>query len=220
MINLHPTATQLQSFAQGVCSPGVALMVSAHVDMCEKCQQQLCLFLDEIGSREIDNASIDMSIEYDTMLSDILRLPEAEARRGIFVEPTLELDGKRFHVPRALQRYVAKTGNWSRLLGNLWQAPVNLGDGTKANFIFMEEGGSVPEHTHKGEELTLVIDGQFSDGIGRYDAGDFIALDGTHKHTPKADTSDGCLVFSIVDKPLHFTSGVARLLNPFSHLFF
>jgi putative transcriptional regulator len=28
------------------------------------------------------------------------------------------------------------------------------------------------------------------------------------------------LVFTIVDQPLHFTAGIARLLNPFSHLFF
>ncbi|MEC7469201.1 MAG: anti-sigma factor, partial [Pseudomonadota bacterium] len=37
---------------------------------------------------------------------------------------------------------------------------------------------------------------------------------------PRSDAPEGCLVFSVVDQPLHFTSGLARLLNPFSHLFF
>lgn len=84
----------------------------------------------------------------------------------------------------------------------------------------MEKGGRVPEHTHRGSELTLVLDGEFSDGVRDYDTGDFILLDNSHKHTPHSEAAEGCLVFSVVDKPLHFTSGLARLLNPFSQLFF
>ena len=119
-----------------------------------------------------------------------------------------------------MHRYIDKTGNWSSLVGKLWQAPVDLGNQGVANFIFMGSGGSVPEHTHRGTEYTLVIDGEFSDGLANYDTGDFIFMDGNKTHTPKSDTKEGCLVFSIVDQPLHFTSGLARLLNPFSHLFF
>lgn len=133
---------------------------------------------------------------------------------------TIELDGRTFKLPRTLQRYVTKTGNWSSLVGKLWQAPVDLGNQGVANFIFMGQGGSVPEHTHRGTEYTLVIDGEFSDGLNSYDTGDFIYMDGDKTHTPRADAKEGCLVFSIVDQPLHFTSGLARLLNPFSHLFF
>ncbi|HAB78772.1 MAG TPA: anti-sigma factor, partial [Glaciecola sp.] len=98
--------------------------------------------------------------------------------------------------------------------------PVDLGDAGMANFIYMEKGGRVPEHTHKGTELTLVVDGEFSDGLADYDSGDFIIMDNEHIHSPHSNSVEGCLVFSIVDKPLHFTSGIARLLNPFSHLFF
>ena len=133
---------------------------------------------------------------------------------------SIELDGRVFNLPKTLHRYIEKTGNWSGLVGKLWQAPVDLGNQGVANFIFMGSGGSVPEHTHRGTEFTLVIDGEFSDGLSHYDTGDFIYMDGEKTHTPKAEGNVGCLVFSIVDQPLHFTSGLARLLNPFSHLFF
>ncbi len=133
---------------------------------------------------------------------------------------SIELDGRVFALPKTLHRYIEKTGNWSGLVGKLWQAPVDLGNQGVANFIFMGSGGSVPEHTHRGTEYTLVIDGEFSDGLSHYDTGDFIYMDGEKTHTPKAEGNEGCLVFSIVDQPLHFTSGLARLLNPFSHLFF
>ena len=46
----------------------------------------------------------------------------------------------------------------------------------------MGSGGSVPEHTHRGTEYTLVIDGEFSDGLSRYDTGDFIFMDGDKTH--------------------------------------
>lgn len=163
------------------------------------------------------------------MLSQITQAPssiESDARTSketsSFKEKsvTIELDGRTFKLPRTLHRYIDKTGNWSSLVGKLWQAPVDLGNQGVANFIFMGSGGSVPEHTHRGTEYTLVIDGEFSDGLANYDTGDFIFMDGNKTHTPKSDTKEGCLVFSIVDQPLHFTSGLARLLNPFSHLFF
>jgi putative transcriptional regulator len=97
---------------------------------------------------------------------------------------TIELDGRVFTLPRTLHRYIDKTGNWSSLVGKLWQAPVDLGNQGVANFIFMGSGGSVPEHTHRGTEYTLVIDGEFSDGLSRYDTGDFIFMDGEKTHTP------------------------------------
>ncbi|MFT6898372.1 MAG: putative transcriptional regulator, partial [Paraglaciecola sp.] len=111
-------------------------------------------------------------------------------------------------------------GNWSRLAGKLWHAPVDIGGMGQASFIYMEKGGRVPEHTHRGNEFTLVIDGTFSDGLADYGVGDFTRMDSHNKHVPYSDADDGCLVFTILDKPLHFTSGIARLLNPFSHLFF
>ncbi|MEC9480928.1 MAG: cupin domain-containing protein, partial [Pseudomonadota bacterium] len=182
----------------------------------------------------------EMSLQFGDMLSQITQLPSSKQNNALMEQPTayrepvkrraalqaqasantIELDGRVFTLPRTLHRYIDKTGNWSSLVGKLWQAPVDLGNQGVANFIFMGSGGSVPEHTHRGTEYTLVIDGEFSDGLSRYDTGDFIFMDGDKTHTPKSEGKEGCLVFSIVDQPLHFTSGLARLLNPFSHLFF
>ena len=223
MINYHPTEEQLSEFAQGLSSPALALVISAHVDMCGKCQKHLArlesdsaklIFEDQI------NIAANQPKEFASMLADITCLPVSESPSATPKESMIELDGRKFAVPRALKRYVDKTGNWSHLLGNLWQAPVDLGLIGKAHFIFMQKNGRVPEHTHRGTELTLVIDGEFSDGISHYDTGDFILMNSDNTHAPHSEASEGCLVFSIVDAPLHFTSGIARLLNPFSHLFF
>lgn len=219
MINYHPTDKQLQQYAEGNISSALALVVSAHCDVCSHCQDKVDDINAELSS-VIENihAHQDKDPAFEKMLASIMQMPIVDTKPA--VAPRIELDGRFFDVPRPLQRFVKHTGNWSHLLGKVWQAPVDLGDAGIANFIYMENGGRVPEHTHKGTELTLVVDGEFSDGLADYDSGDFIIMDDEHIHSPHSNASEGCLVFSIVDKPLHFTSGIARLLNPFSHLFF
>jgi putative transcriptional regulator len=219
MINFHPTDEQIQRFAQGILPAAEALIVSAHCDMCLECNAKLLIESERQASEALVEFEFDPSL--DVMMAEILQQPVPQIDSvSLPLKSSIELDGRSFAVPRALRRYIRKTGNWSSLVGKLWQAPVDLGDIGMAHFIYMEKGGRVPEHTHKGTEHTLVINGEFSDGIAEYDSGDFISLNDGHIHAPLSDASEGCLVFSIVDKPLHFTSGLARLLNPFSHLFF
>lgn len=218
MISLHPTQQQLLEFVEGNSTSAMSLVISAHVDMCPQCRANVDELQEKVSEELFSQAS--EVPEFAEMLANITQMPQADRVVPKPVQSTIELDGRHFQLPRALSRYASKTGNWSRLIGNLWQAPVDLGPIGKANFIFMEKGGRVPEHTHKGSELTLVIDGEFSDELANYDSGDFILMDSNHIHAPHSESEEGCLVFSIVDKPLHFTSGLARLLNPFSQLFF
>lgn len=223
MIKSHPNTQQLQQYVAGDLNPAQALIISAHCDMCKHCQQRV----EQINSSYAQEAfsGAETGIEdpqLKQMMEQILALPAAEkvdkTTDDDLVE--IELDGKFFPLPRALKRFAGHTDSWSRLLGKLWQTHVDLGDGLKGHFIYMEKGGNVPEHTHKGQEMTLVLDGEFEDERGLYKTGDFITTDASHTHTPQSNVNEGCLVFSIVEEPLHFTSGLARLLNPFSHLFF
>ena len=223
MIKFHPSPEQLTQFAEGTLSSVESIMVSAHCDMCERCQKMVIAETERLAEDVLDSQKAEHHYEFDSMMARITQLPAAESITVSSApkrEHVIELDGKKFPLPRTLQRLADKTGNWSSLVGRLWQAPVDLGNQGVANFIYMEKGGSVPEHTHRGTEFTLVINGEFSDGINAYDSGDFIYMDGEKTHAPRSDAPEGCLVFSIVDQPLHFTSGLARLLNPFSHLFF
>ena len=72
--------------------------------------------------------------------------------------------------------------------------------------------------SHKGTEFTLVLDGSFEDDLGSYGPGDFLLRDGSHTHSPLS--KDGCLCFAVLDKPLSFTAGAARFLNPWNQLRF
>ena len=227
MIKFHPAPELLEQFVTGILAPAESLMVSAHCDMCEQCRCQVELMTSEFATDELELESVAESYDpqFDLMLANITQQPAAEkkvtsALETVKTSKTIELDGRTFELPKTLHRLIEKKGNWSSLVGKLCQAPVDLGYDGVANFIYMEKGGTVPEHTHRGTELTLVLNGEFSDGVNHYDTGDFIYMDTENTHATVSEAAEGCLVFSIVDQPLHFTSGIARLLNPFSHLFF
>ncbi|MBU2979048.1 ChrR family anti-sigma-E factor [Alteromonas sp. C1M14] len=223
MARFHPEPEHLLQFAQGSLALSESLIIAAHCDMCTRCQQIVHQHT-SILSAEIFDFPVTGEPDparFDSMFEHITQLPPLKGK----IAPTpaqtsIELDGKRFPLPLTLQRILCKTGSWSGLVGKLWQAPVDLDTTGLATFIYMGRGGTVPEHTHRGTEYTLVLDGEFCDELNRYRTGDFISMSHEHIHSPHSDSLDGCLVFSVLDQPLHFTSGLARLLNPFSHLFF
>ena len=109
-------------------------------------------------------------------------------------------------------------GKWTHL-GKINRAPLILGEGeVHTHLLRIDPGGVVPEHTHKGFELTLLLEGEFEDELGTYVKGDFICLDSTHKHSPK--TQKGCLCLTVVNDALHFTKGMSKLLNPIGSLIY
>jgi putative transcriptional regulator len=219
MINHHPSHGQLAQFANGTLAPAVALIISAHIDMCSSCKKKVHTLQSELSEQMLMLNDSD-NIDFSDMIDQITDKPSLMTTpSSVAADKTLELDGRHFKLPRALHRFSDRTSGWSHLVGKLWQTQVDVGGDLKAHFIYMEKGGQVPEHTHRGNEYTLVIDGEFSDGLGVYDTGDIMLMN-SQKHTPRADADEGCLVFSVLDQPLHFTSGLARMLNPFSHLFF
>ena len=224
MIKFHPNDDMIRAFVDGTLPSTDALFVSAHCDMCKRCMQNTrneteraaqMLFCDNT-----DN-SAEILREYVSMFEAITRdatLLDSSVRNQ---KPRhVELEGRLFLLPPTLSKYADRVGEWSRLLGNLWQAPVDIGGQALAQFIYMENGARVPEHTHKGNEFTLVINGRFVDGERHYQSGDFIALNEKHTHAPTAHQYEGCLVFTLIDEPLHFTSGWAQFVNPLSELYF
>ncbi len=249
MIKLHPTDSDLVDFVEGTLSPAKSLLVSAHCDMCNCCREKSEIFTEQLASKVFDEPEQSTSIlsDFVNMFSEITEDEELAStnNNGILANPSnvlqqiiknelrdsrnhpnltksdaLYLDGRKFILPKTLIRFTDRLGEWSKLVGKLWQAQIDIGNGQLAQFIYMEKDGSIPEHTHKGNELTLVIDGEFSDGISQYDSGDYINLNSSHTHTPCTASEEGCLVFSVIDQPLYFTSGWAKLVNPLSNLYF
>lgn len=88
----------------------------------------------------------------------------------------------------------------------------------RTKLIKVKAGRSVPRHTHDGQELTLVLEGGFSDGRGHYCKGDLVIADRQVDHSPTADDECDCLCLAVTNAPLRLTGAFTRLLNPFINL--
>ncbi|GAA5190326.1 ChrR family anti-sigma-E factor [Ferrimonas gelatinilytica] len=234
-IKHHPDNTLIRAYAEGTLAPSVSLLLSAHLEYCPKCraavQQMEMQLSDSVVSAESRGQD---SATTDRLLAKLLRdLPEIdESSQGNEVMagstgemgsisdlPELTLENRRFVLPQVFAKQLHKASAWSRLPGRLHQARLGI-DNSHIHFIHMDRDSQVPPHTHRGTEHTLVVHGGFADERGDYRIGDFVTLDGRHTHQPHTDDVEDCLVISALDAPLQFTSGLARMLNPLSGLFF
>jgi len=86
----------------------------------------------------------------------------------------------------------------------------------KLEIIRIDAGTKVPWHTHKGQELTLCIAGEFSDHNGVYGPGDFSVYDGTTRHQPVAAPNAPAFALAITDDGLRFEGFLGALQKLFN----
>ncbi|MFB2829575.1 ChrR family anti-sigma-E factor [Aeromonas jandaei] len=231
MIKAHPTDPMLRAFAADELPLPLAVGLSAHCELCPDCAARLKRFEEELAQQYLaspaepelaprDDVALDAG--FDAMLADILAQPLVEPRsEPVSEQPSaqsagLEVAGHAYRLPRVLARY--RSPKW-RHIGAIRQQSLPLDEmGARASLLHIEAGGRIPEHTHQGYELTLLLAGNIQDGDTLYQAGDFIWRDASHAHSPH--TPDGCLCYTVQDAPVQFTKGLSRLLNGISqHLY-
>jgi putative transcriptional regulator len=88
-------------------------------------------------------------------------------------------------------------------------------DGCEANLLWIKPGRKMPSHTHEGSEITLVLDGAFSDSNGRYGRGDIAVADDSIDHRPIAESDRPCICFAVTDAPLKLTGSYSQMFSDF-----
>ncbi|MEZ9158039.1 ChrR family anti-sigma-E factor [Vibrio lentus] len=230
MIKHHPNAAILKDFVDGNLADSVSLIVSSHVELCEHCQKQVSMltaqaadtvFESDTSAFENDTAGLKLSdSEMDAFLSDdgefdFDAIDQITADLSQAVEVVVEaqqetVSNTTFTIPRALNSVARK--DWLNL-GKISRARLDFDDESHhTSLLHIDKDGQVPCHTHKGFEITLLLEGSFEDEMGVYNKGDFIWLDGEHTHQPA--TKEGCVCLTVSSDALYFTKGVSQLFNP------
>ena len=83
-----------------------------------------------------------------------------------------------------------------------------------ARLLYIPAGQAVPDHGHRGTELTLVLQGAFADSTDRFGRGDLEIADEDLEHTPIAEAGEDCICLAATDAPLRFNALIPRLLQP------
>ena len=214
MSNFHPDLDILTEYAAGTLPLAQSACVSLHVSQCKQCQRSVAQ-LEELG------ASLMQSMEPipvgDTQLNAVLaRLDEEKP-----LEYAREQQ-RREGTPAILQRLMRgdfSDLSWKKIGSAMRISYLKTGD-TEHEFALyhIKAGGRIPEHTHRGGEMTLVLEGGFSDANGSYHAGDFLYRRPGDVHSPTALQSEDCICLAVLDAPLKFTDWRFRWMNPFLKL--
>lgn len=94
------------------------------------------------------------------------------------------------------------------------QAILPTAKGATARLLFIPAGQAVPDHGHRGTELTLVLRGAFRDATDRFGPGDLEIATEELEHTPVAEAGVDCICLAATDAPLRFSGLIPRLLQP------
>ncbi|MBU2994471.1 ChrR family anti-sigma-E factor [Octadecabacter sp. 1_MG-2023] len=204
-ITHHAPDALLAAYAGGSLPQPFALAVAAHISLCLDCRAAYEAHL-ATGGAVLETASTEaVSDGLKSNVLDLLDAPIAEKpvyqRSGAFPGPVMEaLKGK---PPR-----------WKSLGMGVRQSILSDGRDGSVRLLYIPQGRAVPDHSHNGLELTLVLQGSFSDETGRFGVGDLEVADQTVEHTPVADAGAPCICLAATDAPLRFNSLIPRLLQP------
>ena len=218
---IAPIDALFAGYVAGILPGPAHVLVEAHLEMTGRSRAWVRdLELLAAGSMaEIQPAELS---DRSAMLSAILDTdggPEGDAPRAGFPEPTVPLPC-RDRLPRAIRRFIGRDladVRWKTVLPGLREWKVREMDGCGASLIRIRPGVPVPNHTHRGAEITLVLEGGFRDSTGHYDAGEIAFADDSIDHRPIADLGRDCICFAVTDAPLRLTGLMGRLARPFAH---
>ena len=121
-------------------------------------------------------------------------------------------------IPAPLRKYIGCNFNeikWGRLGKGIFQSLIKTKEETAtARLLKVPAGSMVPEHSHKGRELTLVLSGAFEDTTGQYNRGDLQEADESLMHQPRALAGEPCVCLVITDAPLSFRNIAIKAVQP------
>ncbi|MCB1509114.1 MAG: ChrR family anti-sigma-E factor [Hyphomicrobiaceae bacterium] len=202
----------LAGYALGALPRPVRRLVDAHLEMKPQARE-FVHGLECLCSAKMEKAPPAALSNRETMLSAILAA-EPAARPCC----KAKAHGIEASLPRALTSYVGvplDALRWRRILPGLKEARLPEEDGCSVSLMQIRAGTKVPQHTHEGQEITLVLKGAFADETGRYGAGDIAIGDEALDHRPIVPQDEDCLCFIVIDGRLRLTGPVGGLVSRF-----
>ena len=236
MISYHPDSRFLTDFASANLSLAEAVCVSAHLEFCGKCRahvQQLkdvgAFLLTQLPPEELEADSFAQlmskigNMDSTTSTSSPLALSTHTVGEYAKDEVVPRHDAPRSLIdvvlPRSLRR-LAHGGlqnlHWAQLGKALRVAPLPILGETRETAIYdIKAGGRMPEHEHRGEEITVLLKGSFSDADGSYSRGDFVVRNAGETHQPTATQDTDCICLVCLERPVRPRGLFYRLIEPF-----
>lgn len=207
-IKHHPDDATIVSYAAGTLTEALSAIVAAHISMCPRCR-------DEVKDLELLGATLMLSTND---IGSPLAVPTAP-ETVVVAQPKLETANSGLPIPIARAYGLSAAAiPWKRLGPGIWHHRLALNPGVTGDLRLLRigPGRRMPDHGHGGAELTLVIDGAYSDVTGIYRRGDIQDLDESIEHQPIVDQAAPCVCLIASEHPARFKGLFSRLFQPWT----
>ena len=210
-IKHHLSDELLLAYAAGTLGEGWSVAVASHLSLCPVCRARETQLAALGGAALLDMEQADMSagaLEHCLAAIDTADRP-AESVPPVPHNPVL---------PAPLRAFVggdADSIRWSMVGGGVRQHRIAVKGNHTARLLKIAPGESVPPHSHRGMELTMVLTGSFSDESDLFQRGDVELADDEVEHAPVAGYGEPCLCLAITDAPLRFQGLVPKIVQRF-----
>lgn len=221
MVRHHPDEQFLTDYAAGGLDWGIALVVAAHLQFCPICKHKVAK-LNKVGGDLLATAQPNAPAA-ESFPQLMARIREAQPQPAAPVEETMA-GAKPWHkelpwasLPIVVKKLLPQDKHLKWRFVNPHLKKARLASGQRDYEVALHRvaaGGAASRHNHRGLEITLVLQGSFSDQEGLYQQGDFLVRGPGQVHAPTATQNEDCLCLTLTEAPMVLTGFWGRLLNP------
>lgn len=208
----HPSEGVLVSHGAGRLDEGLSLAVATHLALCPACRERVAE-AEAVGGALLEALPPAPSCER-------MRLRILDCLDGTPVEHSVSRprQGNADEaLPEPLASFLSASAvgrRWRWLAPGISQLPLPLKGRTQGRLLRVSPGKRIPDHRHEGLELTLVLEGAFSDGTASFGRGDLAEADEAVVHRLRADRVAGCVCLAVTEAPLRLLGPLGRLFGP------
>lgn len=215
----HPSDATLFAYGGGALSEGLSLVVATHLALCPNCRHTVDE-IEVVGGTLLDD--LPPTALSDQSFARVLGRLGPQTSKPTAKAPMSHAHTDGLILPEPLRSYVEapRENRWRALAPGIRHLEVlpRSTDGENVFLLKVAPGTSLARHGHSGSELTVVLEGSFSDELGRFEAGDFAETDDSVNHQPLADTAVDCVCLIAVRGPLRFNGLAGRLMQLFTKI--
>ncbi|MCL4105062.1 UNVERIFIED_CONTAM: hypothetical protein GTU68_018769 [Idotea baltica] len=198
------------AYSAGTLPEAFSLVIASHVSMCDDSRIRLDGF-DTVGGALMED------VDAVPLSSGSFEATLAKIADGGDASPTIGISQDN-DVPAPLVDYIGgglEDVKWRSVGMGVQQAVLKSSKEASVRLLRIPAGQAMPDHSHQGTEMTLVLKGAFRDELDRFGPGDIeIATDEVH-HTPVAEEGEDCICLVATDAPLKFNSLIPKIAQTF-----
>ncbi len=212
MIQHHPDDALLLAYASGAADEAISLILATHMSYCSLCRLR-SRKLEAIGGALLQDLP-PAPLARDARQCVMAKLDSAQAYER---PPHPAATVKDHRIPAVLRPYIGgdlARVRWRHMGPRLSYAPLFRRGAVAARLLRGVPGADSGLHSHQGLELTLVLQGGYTDLTGNYGPGDLQVLDGSMSHNPVADPGEDCINLAVTTGRLTFDNLLQRIAAP------